>query len=117
MGQYNDRERIFVQTKNWNSCVPDEVRKSVDFTPIYPSEPPAFPRRHPSPLLTGGRGTDGLGESVEKAEGDKHEGGGIGRKRPRNGPPTSATIGASLLSIQLTTTTSTATGSMPVYQH
>lgn len=110
--------------------------------PIHPFEAPVFPRRFPSPFLAGGRGTGGLGDSVEKAEGDKHEGGGIGRKRPRKGaggtttvnqtdyagpsrgvyvgPPTSATPGVgstSLLSVPLTATTSTGTGSTPVYQY
>lgn len=140
--RYNDRERIFVKIKNWNSCVPEEVRKSADFMPIYPFEAPVFPKRYPSPFLTGGRGTGGLGESMEKAEGDKHEGGGIGRKRPRKGaggtttvnqtdyagpskglyvgPPTPVTTGpgsTSLLSVPLTATTSTGTGSTPVYQY
>jgi len=109
--------------------------------PIYPFEAPVFPMRYPSPFLSGGRGTGGLGESLEKAEGDKHEGGGIGRKRPRKGatgttavsqtdhagpsrgvyvgPPTPVTTGpasTSLLSIPLTATTS-GTGSTPVYQY
>jgi chromatin structure-remodeling complex subunit RSC1/2 len=140
--RYNDRERIFVKIKNWNSCVPEEVRKNPDFMPIYPFEVPVFPRRYPSPFLTGGRGTGGLGESLEKGEGEKHEGGGIGRKRPRKGaggattvsqtdyagpsrgvyvgPPTPATTGpasTSLLSVPLTATTSTGTVSTPVYQY
>jgi chromatin structure-remodeling complex subunit RSC1/2 len=110
--------------------------------PIYPFEVPVFPRRYPSPFLTGGRGTGGLGESLEKGEGEKHEGGGIGRKRPRKGaggattvsqtdyagpsrgvyvgPPTPATTGpasTSLLSVPLTATTSTGTVSTPVYQY
>ena len=119
--------------------MPEEVRKSADFMPIFPFEAPVFPKRFPSPFLSGGRGTGGLGESVEKAEGDKHEGGGIGRKRPRKGaggttavsqtdyagpsrgvyvgPPTPVTTGpgsTSLLSVPLTATTSTST---PVYQY
>ena len=134
--RYNDRERIFVKIKNWNSCVPEEVRKSADFMPINPFEAPVFPMWFPSPFLAGGRGTGGLGDSVEKAEGDKHEGGGIGRKRPWKaasgtttvnqtgsarlnrvvyvGPPTPATT--SLLGVPLTATTSTGTGSTAVYQ-
>jgi len=137
--RYNDRDCVFVKIKNWNSCVPEEVRKSAEFMPIYPFEAPVFPRRYPSPFLTGGRGTGRLGESVEKAEGDKHEGGGTGRKRPRKaatgtttvnqtdyagpsrgvyvGPPTPATTTGSLLNIPLTATTSTGTGSTPVYQY
>jgi chromatin structure-remodeling complex subunit RSC1/2 len=81
--RYNDRERIFVKIKNWNSCVPEEVRKREDFMPIYPFETNIFPRRFPSPFLSGIRGTGGIGESVEKAEGDKVEGGGTGRKKTR----------------------------------
>ena len=102
--------------------------------PIYPFEAPVFPRRYPSPFLAGGRGMGGLGESVEKAEGDKHVVGlgGSGRGKRRLGPlpsarritlgrvgvgpPTSATA-TSLLNIPLTATTSTATGSTPVYQY
>ena len=33
--RYNDRDRVFVRIKNWNSCVPEEVRKSEEFMPIY----------------------------------------------------------------------------------
>ena len=68
------RERTFVKIENWNSRGPEEVRKSADLMPIYPFEAPVFPRRYPSPFLTGG-----LGESVENAEGDR-QGCGIGRK-------------------------------------
>ena len=35
--RYNDRDRIFVSIKNWNSCVPEEVRKSEEF--VYSSGP------------------------------------------------------------------------------
>ena len=49
--RYNDRERVFVKIKNWNSCIPEEVRKNEEFMPIYPFERPVFPRRHPSPFL------------------------------------------------------------------
>ncbi|KAI9510644.1 hypothetical protein F5148DRAFT_1333868 [Russula earlei] len=89
--RYNDRERIFVKIKNWNSCVPEEVRKSADFMPIYPFERMVFPRRFGSPFLKGTRvrGPGGIGESVDRAEGERIEGGGTGRKRTRKpGPPT-----------------------------
>ncbi|TDL22417.1 hypothetical protein BD410DRAFT_821293 [Rickenella mellea] len=106
--RYNDRERVFVKIKNWNSCVPEEVRKSKDFMPIYPFEKMVFPRRFPSPFVlapgsgsvgvgaggdgrTRGRGSakfpGGIGDSVERAEGEKIEGGGTGRKRPRRNAP------------------------------
>ncbi|KAI0307427.1 hypothetical protein B0F90DRAFT_1673495 [Multifurca ochricompacta] len=83
--RYNDRERIFVKIKNWNSCVPEEVRKSADFMPIYPFERMVFPRRFGSPFLKGSRirGPGGIGESADKAEGERIEGGGTGRKRSR----------------------------------
>jgi chromatin structure-remodeling complex subunit RSC1/2 len=89
--RYNDRERIFVKIKNWNSCVPEEVRKSADFMPIYPFERMVFPRRFGSPFLKGARvrGPGGIGESVDRAEGERIEGGGTGRKRTRKaGAPT-----------------------------
>ncbi|KZT09072.1 uncharacterized protein LAESUDRAFT_723382 [Laetiporus sulphureus 93-53] len=83
--RYNDRERIFVKIKNWNSCVPEEVRKSTEFMPIYPFEDTVFPRRFASPFLSGknARGPGGIGDVVEKAEGERVEGGGTGRKRPK----------------------------------
>ncbi|KAF9007885.1 hypothetical protein BDQ17DRAFT_1455107 [Cyathus striatus] len=52
--RYNDRDRVFVRIKNWNSCVPEEVRKSEEFMPIYPFETTVFPIRLPSPFLTKG---------------------------------------------------------------
>lgn len=85
--RYNDRERIFVKIKNWNSCVPEEVRKSAEFMPIYPFERPVFPRRFGSPFVSGkplpGRASGGIGDAVERPEGEKLEGGGTGRKRAR----------------------------------
>ncbi|KAF9261985.1 hypothetical protein L218DRAFT_869069 [Marasmius fiardii PR-910] len=50
--RYNDRDRIFVRIKNWNSCIPEEVRKSDNFMPIYPFERAVYPSRLASPLLT-----------------------------------------------------------------
>ncbi|PPQ69200.1 hypothetical protein CVT26_003640 [Gymnopilus dilepis] len=57
--RYNDRERTFVKLKNWNSCIPEEVRQSAEFMPIYPFERTVYPVRHPSPFLgksAGGKG-------------------------------------------------------------
>ncbi|KDQ52954.1 hypothetical protein JAAARDRAFT_80856 [Jaapia argillacea MUCL 33604] len=85
--RYNDRERVFVKIKNWNSCVPEEVRKNPDFMPIYPFERMVFPRRFGSPFLKGKgvKGPGGIGESVDKVEGERNDGAGTGtgRKRPR----------------------------------
>ncbi|EGN94159.1 hypothetical protein SERLA73DRAFT_96993 [Serpula lacrymans var. lacrymans S7.3] len=78
--RYNDRERVFVKIKNWNSCVPEEVRKSTEFMPIYPFERVVFPRRFPSPFLAKGgkvgavKGPGGITENVEKSEAEKAEG-------------------------------------------
>ena len=77
-----------MRIKNWNSCVPEEVRKSTEFMPIYPFERMVFPRRFVSPFLTKLKGSKlrfpgGIGESVERADGEKIEGGGTGRKRFR----------------------------------
>ena len=88
--RYNDRERIFVKIKNWNSCVPEEVRKSAEFMPIYPFERSVFPRRYASPFVTGEpiKAPGGIGDALERADGEKLEGGGIGRKRAKKRPVT-----------------------------
>ncbi|EPQ61248.1 hypothetical protein GLOTRDRAFT_135767 [Gloeophyllum trabeum ATCC 11539] len=80
--RYNDRDRLFVKIKNWNSCIPDEVRKNPDFMPIYPFERTVFPRRFGSPFLKGKnvKGPGGIGESTVKGDGEKAE---PGAKRPR----------------------------------
>ncbi|PPQ87841.1 hypothetical protein CVT25_009493 [Psilocybe cyanescens] len=54
--RYNDRDRVFVRIKNWNSCVPEEVRQSTEFMPIYPFERTVYPVRHPSPFVAKGAG-------------------------------------------------------------
>lgn len=51
--------------------------------PIYPFERIIYPKRYPSPFLTGITGPGGIAESVERAEGEKIEGSGTGRKRSR----------------------------------
>ncbi|KAG6902000.1 hypothetical protein C0995_005800 [Termitomyces sp. Mi166 len=60
--RYNDRDRVFVKIKNWNSCVPEEVRKSTEFMPIYPFERLVSPSQFPSPFI--GRGAKGPGGLV-----------------------------------------------------
>lgn len=87
--RYNDRERIFVKIKNWNSCVPEDMRKSTEFMPIYPFERTVYPRRFPSPFVSPTPGVNmkgvpgGIGDVIERGEGEKMEGGGIGRKRQK----------------------------------
>lgn len=102
--RYNDRERVFVKIKNWNSCIPEEVRKKEEFMPIYSFERSVFPRRFPSPFLAAQKppasAPGGILEVSEKAEkekererekgeklqdGEKADSGGVGGrpKRPK----------------------------------
>lgn len=73
---------MFVRIKNWNSCIPEEVRKSTEFMPIYPFERTVFPRRFPSPFLTKDKGTikapGGIMDTSDATEADK-------TKKPRRG--------------------------------
>ncbi|EJT98987.1 hypothetical protein DACRYDRAFT_110317 [Dacryopinax primogenitus] len=59
--RYNDKEKAFVKIKNWNSCIPDELRK-MDFMPVQPFERTIVLRRVPSPFLIGGKGPGKIGE-------------------------------------------------------
>ena len=70
--RYNDRERAFVKIKNWNSCIPEEVRKKEEFMPIYPFERAVMPRRVPSPFLTNPR-LQAPGGLVDPAPSDKEK--------------------------------------------
>jgi chromatin structure-remodeling complex subunit RSC1/2 len=90
--RYNERERVFVKIKNWASCIPEEVRKKDEFMPIYGFEKVVYPGKVPSPFVgvSAGavKGPGGIGEPLEKTEGEKTEGGGTGRKRTRRNPGT-----------------------------
>lgn len=61
--------------------------------PIYPFERSVYPKRYPSPFISGEppKAPGGIGDMVERGEGEKHEGGGIGRKRARK--PATAVLG------------------------
>jgi chromatin structure-remodeling complex subunit RSC1/2 len=91
--RYNDRERCFVRIKNWQSCVPEEVRGARargEWMPVYPFERLVYPRRLSSPFVARNgvpraKGPGGLGDPIERAEGERTEGGGTGRKRARKG--------------------------------
>lgn len=116
--RYNDRERVFVRIKNWNSCVPEEVRKSEEFMPIYPFERTVFPRRFGSPFIGKGaiKGPGGIGGSVEKVEAEKADG---GRKRSRraaggDGPSKGLYVGPGT---QGSTNSSGGHTAMQPYQH
>lgn len=62
--RYNDRDRVFVRIKNWNSCIPDELRKA-DFMPIMMYDRTVMPRKVDSPFLKGIKGPGGLVEEDE----------------------------------------------------
>lgn len=66
--RYNDRDRVFVKIKNWNSCIPEEVRKSTEFMPIYPFERTVYPIRYPSPFLIKGSKVKGPGGIIPSLE-------------------------------------------------
>lgn len=65
--------------------------------PIYAFERLVYPARVGSPFLgkSAVKGPGGIGEPVEKAEGEKIEGGGTGRKRARRNPASEATTSSS----------------------
>jgi chromatin structure-remodeling complex subunit RSC1/2 len=96
--RYNDRDRVFVRIKNWNSCVPEEVRKKEEFMPIYPFEKTVMPGRFPSPFVGKSAGAGGKrwpggiladaggGAGAEKGVKEEEKVGGVAegvRKRPR----------------------------------
>ncbi|KAI0078514.1 hypothetical protein K474DRAFT_1660319 [Panus rudis PR-1116 ss-1] len=72
--RYNDNERVFVKIKNWNSCVPEEVRKSAEFMPIYPFERMVWPKSLPSPFLRNKINAPGgiIDDEPEQTEADGH---------------------------------------------
>ncbi|KAF8798290.1 hypothetical protein BYT27DRAFT_7203401 [Phlegmacium glaucopus] len=53
--EYNDLERVFVRIRNWNGCIPEEVRQEggEEFMPIYRFEKTIWPKRVGSPFLVG----------------------------------------------------------------
>jgi len=64
--KYSDGSHSFVRIKNWKLCVPEEVRDSAEYVPVYPFERTVFPAKLPSPFLskaigkTAGKGMGGL---------------------------------------------------------
>jgi len=103
--RYNDRDRVFVKIKNWNSCVPEEVRKSTEFMPIYPFEQTVLPARLPSPFIgrsglkgsVSGKGPGGLvaGEVADQVAVDTQGAGDAnGQKRTRTAKSHAGGLGA-----------------------
>lgn len=113
--RYNDRERLFVKIKNWSSCIPEEVRKKEEFMPIYAFERLVYPPKVASPFVgkNAVKGPGGIGEPVEKAEGEKIEGGGTGRKRTKRNNPATAEGNSSSTAAIAGATSSSATLARP----
>lgn len=99
--RYNDRDRVFVKIKNWNSCIPEEVRKSTEFMQIYPFERTVYPKRYPSPfLLMKGSRVKGPGGIVEEGISAKKVSGGND-----SGPSRGQYVGPTTMKTATTTTT------------
>jgi len=98
--RYNDRDRVFVKIKNWNSCIPEEVRKSTEFMQIYPFERTVYPKRYPSPfLLMKGSKVKGPGGIVEEGISAKKVSGGND-----SGPSRGQYVGPTTVKTTTTTT-------------
>ncbi|KAF8972536.1 RSC complex protein [Flammula alnicola] len=91
--RYNDRDRVFVRIKNWNSCVPEEVRQSTEFMPIYPFERTVYPVRLPSPFLVKGagkgaaKGPGGIVSAVSEQVDGSGDADGAKKRYRSEGPP------------------------------
>ncbi len=80
VSRYNERERQCVKIKNWNSCIPEELRKS-NFNPPVPFEQaPHSLRLLASPFITGGPNSLGPGATGGIIDGIMQ------RSPPRTGP-------------------------------
>ena len=84
--------------------MPEEVRKSTTYMPIYPFERAVFPRRFASPFVAGGlvKAPGGIGDTIEKPEGEKIEGGGTGRKRSKRNLAATSTENSYVLNTRST---------------
>jgi chromatin structure-remodeling complex subunit RSC1/2 len=95
--QYNEHERVFVKIKDWDSCIPEEVRKNSTLMSIYPFERNVYPKKLSSPFLSRSgknsglvKGPGGIDESVGMVETtEKVEGDGDGKKRQKKAGATS----------------------------
>ncbi|KAK4688769.1 chromatin structure-remodeling complex subunit RSC1/2, partial [Tremellales sp. Uapishka_1] len=74
--RYNDREYLCVKIKNWNSCIPDELRQS-DFMRVVPFEHHVELGLMKSPFLRGIKGPGFFGEPRKSAIGAAGPEGGL----------------------------------------
>jgi chromatin structure-remodeling complex subunit RSC1/2 len=94
--QYNDRKRVFVRIKNWDGCIPEELRQEQqrqsgeggEFMPIHSFEKVIWPKKAVSSFLAGrGGAVKGPGGIVNVPTGHGVDGGGDGdnaRKKLRS---------------------------------
>ncbi|KAF7437439.1 hypothetical protein PC9H_004278 [Pleurotus ostreatus] len=85
--RYHDQERTFVRIKNWNSCIPEILRKNADYMPIYELERVVYPPRISSPFVVKSgkgavKGPGGIIDGNNTVEADVST---LGRKRTRRG--------------------------------
>lgn len=71
--RYNDKERLMVRVKNWNSCIPDELRQT-SYMSVVPYEKLLEPSQFPSPFHYGVRGPGHFGEPRTKAGAEEDDG-------------------------------------------
>lgn len=69
--RYKDDVKSFKKIKNWNSCVPEEVRKNEYELVPFPDERVDILRRIKSPFVRGVAGPGGIGEAMENEEEDQ----------------------------------------------
>ncbi|SCZ92634.1 BZ3500_MvSof-1268-A1-R1_Chr5-2g08052 [Microbotryum saponariae] len=65
--RYKDEIHSFKKIKNWNSCVPEEIRKQEYALVTFPGGDPVTLPRYPSPFLRGIEGPGRFGEALDEA--------------------------------------------------
>ncbi|WVF67895.1 hypothetical protein IAT40_002656 [Kwoniella sp. CBS 6097] len=70
--RFNDREYLTVRIKNWNSCIPDELRQT-EFMSVIPYERNIEVPMVSSPFLRGVKGPGFFGEPKKGSAGDDED--------------------------------------------
>ncbi|WVQ95459.1 hypothetical protein IAU59_002556 [Kwoniella sp. CBS 9459] len=70
--RFNDREYLSVRIKNWNSCIPDELRQT-EFMSVIPFERNIEVPMVSSPFLRGVKGPGFFGEPKKGSAGDDED--------------------------------------------
>ncbi|SCV72636.1 BQ2448_4173 [Microbotryum intermedium] len=93
--RYKDEIHSFKKIKNWNSCVPEEIRKQEYALVTFPGGDPVTLPRFPSPFLRGIEGPGRFGEALDEAPsgGAGANGGKSNEKETTTSSSTNATAG------------------------